>query len=220
MMDYTTAVARPGEGVIAAAVGGYSECNVFPDAVMEPWIGAILLLMLGIGLALLEVFFPSAGVLAFLSAAALIAAIVMGFYQSPLVGALVFAGVALGLPTVVVFALQYWPKTAMGRRVLLVAPKSEDVLPDNPDKELLKAFIGRTGKAKSKLLLSGVITLDGRTLDAVSESMPVEVGQTVRVVQVRGHSLVVRPVADDEPPPPPPDPLQRTYEDPFEPPPQ
>jgi hypothetical protein len=50
--------------------------------------------------------------------------------------------------------------------------------------------------------------------------MPVEVGQAVRVVQVRGHSLVVRPVADDESPPPPPaDPLQRTFEDPFDAPP-
>jgi membrane-bound ClpP family serine protease len=187
---------------------------------MEPWIWATLLLVLGTGLALLEVFFPSAGVLGFLSAAALLASIVMGFYQSPTVGAVILVVIAAGLPTLIAVALQYWPKTAMGRRVLLVAPRSEDVLPDNPDKELLKGLVGRTGKAKSKLLLSGVITLDGRTFDAVSESMPVEVGQAVRVVQVRGHSLVVRPVAEDElPPPPAADPLQRTYEDPFDAPP-
>ena len=68
-----------------------------------------------------------------------------------------------------------------------MAPTSEDVLPDDPEKERLKGLIGRTGRAKSKMLLSGVITIDGRTVDAVSESMPVEVGQTVRVVQVRGH---------------------------------
>ena len=101
--------------------------------------------------------------------------------------------------------------------MLLVAPRSEDVLPDNPDKELLKGLVGRTGKAKSKLLLSGVITIDGRTLDAVSESMPVEVGQTVLVLQVRGHCVVVRPVTGDEPSVSPPvDPLQRNYDDPFD----
>jgi membrane-bound ClpP family serine protease len=184
---------------------------------MEPWIWAVLLLMLGIGLAVMEVFFTSAGILAVLSAMSLLAAVVMGFYQGPLAGALILVGVVVGLPVIIVLAFQYWPKTAMGRRVLLMAPKSEDVLPDDPDKEMLKGLVGRTGRAKSKLLLSGVITIDGRTVDAVSESMPVEVGQTVRVVQVRGLRVVVRPVAEDEPSAPPPaDPLKQTYDDPFE----
>jgi membrane-bound ClpP family serine protease len=184
---------------------------------MDPWIWAVLLLMLGIGLAVMEVFFTSAGILAVLSAMSLLAAVVMGFYQGPLAGALILVGVVVGLPVVIVLAFQYWPKTAMGRRVLLMAPNSEDVLPDDPDKEMLKGLIGRTGRAKSKLLLSGVITIDGRTVDAVSESMPVEVGQTVRVVQVRGLRVVVRPVAEDEPPASPPtDPLRENYDDPFE----
>jgi membrane-bound ClpP family serine protease len=184
---------------------------------MEPWIWAILLLALGIGLVVLEVFFPSAGILGFLATVTLIAAVVMGFYQSALAGALIFAAVVLGLPATLILAFRYWPKTAMGRRILLLAPKSEDVLPDDPTKDLLKGYIGRRGKAKSKLLLSGVITIDGRTVDAVSESMPVEVGQTVQVVQVRGRRVVVRPVADDElPPSPPADPLQRAFDDPFE----
>ena len=121
-----------------------------------------------------------------------------------------------GLPTAIVLAFKYLPKTAMGRRLLLMAPKSEDVLPDDPEKERLKSLIGRTGRAKSKMLLSGVITIDGRTVDAVSESMPVEVGQTVRVVQVRGHRVVVRPVDEEPAAAPPADPLQRTYDDPFE----
>jgi membrane-bound serine protease (ClpP class) len=183
---------------------------------MDPWIWAVLLLVLGTGLALLEVFFPSAGILAFLSASALIASIVMGFCQSSLVGGIILAVIAAGLPTLIAISLQYWPKTRMGKRVLLGAPMSADVLPDDPNRDLLKTFIGRTGKAKSKLLLSGVITIDGRTLDAVSESMPVDVGQMVRVVQVRGRSLVVRPVADDEASASPPaDPLKRTFDDPF-----
>jgi membrane-bound ClpP family serine protease len=184
---------------------------------MEPWVWAVLLLMLGIGLAVMEVFFTSAGILAILSAMSLIAAVVMGFYEGPVTGWLSVLGVVGGLPTVVVLAFKYWPKTAMGRRVLLIAPKSEDVLPDHPNKEWLKTLVGRRGRAKSKLLLSGVIAIDGRTVDAVSESMPVEVGQTVEVLQVRGQRVVVRPVTDDEPPAAPPaNPLAETYDDPFE----
>lgn len=184
---------------------------------MDPWIWAILLLVLGTGLAVMEVFFPSAGILGFLSALSLVAAVVMGFYQSPLAGALTLMGVIVGLPIVIVLAFKYWPKTAMGRRLLLGVPTSKDVLPEDPNKEWLTSLVGRTGRAKSKLLLSGVITIDGRTVDAVSESMPVEVGQTVLVLQVRGHRVVVRPVAEDESSASPPaDPLQRNYDDPFD----
>ena len=186
---------------------------------MDPWIWAVLLLVLGTGLAVLEIFFPSAGMFGFFSAVAVLAAIVLGFQQGPVAGLLILLGAVVGLPTIIVLGFQYWPKTAMGRRVLLMAPASEDVLPDDPEKEYLKGLIGRTGRAKSKMLLSGVILIDGRTVDAVSESMPIEPGQTVRVVQVRGHGVVVRPVDEEASDAPPVDPLKRTYEDPFEPPP-
>ena len=68
------------------------------------------------------------------------------------------------------------------------------------------------------MLLSGVIVIDGHTVDAVSESMPIEVGQAVRVVQVRANRVVVRPV-DEASAAPPIDPLQRTFDDPFDTPP-
>jgi membrane-bound ClpP family serine protease len=183
---------------------------------MDPWVWAILLLVLGTGLVVLEIFFPSAGILGFLAAVSLLAAIVMGFYESALVGILILTGVVVGLPVVIVLGFKYWPKTAMGRRVLLMAPTSEDVLPDDPDKDFLKSLVGRVGRAKSKMLLSGVITIDGRTVDAVSESLPIEAGQAVRVVQVRGHGVVVRPVDEEPPAEPAVDPLQRAYDDPFD----
>jgi membrane-bound ClpP family serine protease len=183
---------------------------------MEPWVWPILLLGLGAGLAVLEVFFPSAGILAFLSAAAIVAAIIMGFRVGPFTGIATLIVAAVGLPTILVLAFKYWPHTAMGRRIMLTAPTSEEVLPQNPDFERLKELIGHTGRAKSKMLLSGVVTIDGQTIDAVSESMPIEVGQTVRVVQVRANRVVVRPVDDEAPPGPPPDPLKQTYDDPFD----
>lgn len=183
---------------------------------MNLWIWALLLLALGTIFALMEVFFPSAGILGFLSAVSLLAAVVMGFYHSPLTGVLILLGAAFGLPTVVILGFKYWPKTAMGRRILLAGPSSEEVLPADPEKDYLKSLVGRTGRAKSKMLLSGVIVVDGRTVDAVSESMPIEIGQAVRVVQVRGRGVVVRPSDETETPVASTDPLKQTYDDPFD----
>ena len=41
--------------------------------------------------------------------------------------------------------------------------------------------------------------VDDRDYDAVSEGMPIDQGQRVRVVDVRTCRIVVRPVSDEEP---------------------
>ena len=180
---------------------------------MPYWISTILLLILAISLAVLEVFFPSAGVLAFLSAVALISSLVMAFYQGFWFGVVAMPTAITALVAAVVLGLKYWPKTAMGKRVLLTVPDSDAILPDEPERDFLHSLVGRTGRAKSKLLLSGVVTIDGRTFSAESEGMPVEEGELVRVIQVRGAYLVVRPIDEQSLPV---DPLQQTYDDLFD----
>jgi membrane-bound ClpP family serine protease len=187
---------------------------------MDYWVWAVLLLVLGMCLGIMEVFFTSAGLLAFLSAASIIAAVIMGFQQGPMGGFVILILAMAGMPTVVVLAFKYWPKTSIGRRVLLSAPTSEDVLPDDRNKDHLKALIGRVAKAKSKLLPSGVVIVDGHNVEAVSEGMPIEVGQELRIVQVRGKRVVVRPIELDAPSDTAKDPMRRPIdailEDPFD----
>jgi len=186
---------------------------------MDYWVWAVLLLVLGMCLGIMEVFFTSAGLLAFLSAASIITAVIMGFQQGQMAGFIILILSVAGMPTVVVLAFKYWPRTAIGRRVLLSAPTSEDVLPDDRNKDHLKALVGRSAKAKSKMLPSGVVIVDGHNYEAVSEGMPIEVGQEVRIVQVRGKRVVVRPIELDAPVETAQDPLRRPIdaiaEDPF-----
>ncbi len=190
---------------------------------MDPWVWAVLLLVFGMGLAILEIFFPSAGVLGFLAASSILAAIIMGFRHGPLVGFVVLTVAIVGLPVVVILALKYWPKTAMGRKVLLLAPDSDDVLPEDPRRDHLKSLVGRVAQTKCKMLPGGAITIDGRTVDALSEGMPIEAGQPVRVIEVRANRVVVRPLEDETPSPAAEDPLRRPIDsvapDPFDEPP-
>ena len=70
------------------------------------------------------------------------------------------------------------------------------------------------------MLPSGVVIVDGRNVEAVSEGMPIEVGQEVRIVQVRGKRVVVRPIELDAPSETAKDPMRRPIdailEDPFQ----
>jgi membrane-bound serine protease (ClpP class) len=189
-----------------------------------PWAWAILLLLVGLAIAILEVFVPSGGVLGFLAVCSALAAIVVGFMDGrPWFGFTILTTALIGLPATVIVALKWWPRTPMGQRMLLGTPSDGDVLPDTPRQMGLKDLVGRVGVAKSEMLPSGAIRIDGRTIDAVTEGMPVDVGQQVRVMEVHGNRVVVRPVDAESPSPAAGDPLRRPIDtvgsDPFEEPP-
>jgi membrane-bound serine protease (ClpP class) len=188
---------------------------------LAPWAWAIILLMLGLALVVLEVFIPSGGILGFLAGCSILAAVAVGFMDGrPWVGLTILATAVFGIPITVILALRWWPRTPLGRRMLLGAPTDAEVLPDSPRQRKLKDLVDRVGVAKSKMLPSGAVTIDGRTIDAVSEGMPIAVGQRVRVIDVHGNRVVVRPVEDEASSPSEADPLSRPIDavglDPFE----
>jgi membrane-bound ClpP family serine protease len=186
---------------------------------MEPWIWAVILLALGLGLSVLEVFLPSGGIIGFLAASAILAAILVAFREGSGTGLAVLSSAMVTIPVVIALALRFWPKTAIGRRMLLSSPESDEILPDNPRYHYLKGLVGRVGVAKSKMLPSGAVSIDGRTIDALSEGFPIEIGQRVRVMEARGNRVVVRPVTDEIPEDNEADPLARPIDtvvpDPF-----
>jgi len=182
---------------------------------MDLWVWGVLLIILGFGLAVLEVFFPSAGILGFLAVTSLLGGIILGFTHGGVAGLGLLMGTVIGLPVVIVLAFKFWPHTAIGRKMLLSAPETDDVLPVDERKQALKSLVGQVAEAKSKMLPAGAITVDGQTIDAVSEGLPIEPGQPVRIIKVSGYRVVVRPV-DEAPRADADDPLERPVDDPFE----
>jgi membrane-bound ClpP family serine protease len=159
---------------------------------------AVILLAIGLALAILEFFVPSGGVIGFLAALAVIAAIVMAFVHDPRAGLAFMAVTAVVLPAGLAVALQIWPRTPLGKRILLDVPRSEEVLPDPDQRQQLRSLVGRVGRAKSIMLPGGVVVIDDRQYEAISEGMAIEPGQHVKVLEVRGSRLLVR--ATDERP--------------------
>jgi len=173
---------------------------------------AVILLLIGLALLALEFFIPSGGVLGFLSVCTVLAAITLAYMSGPLKGFLFLGATVVAIPAVLAVAVKVWPETPMGRRLLLRPPSSEEVLPDDDARRGLRALVGQTGRAKSKMLLSGAAVFDGRTVDAVSESMPIEPGQLVRVVAVHGNRVVVRAIEETPTSEKPDDPLSQPLE--------
>jgi len=167
---------------------------------MSPIIWAVLLMSVGLGLAMLEVFIPSAGILGFLSVAAIITAIVLAFNSGGATIGFLFLGVAaVSLPTAIILAFKWLPNTPVGRRLMLGNPRGREVLPQDDPRETYQALIGSTGIAKSAMLPGGAIVIDGKIYEAVCESGSLESGERITVARVRNNRLVVRKIAEGTP---------------------
>src|SRR4051812_21241160 len=134
---------------------------------------AILLLLSGCALVVLEVFIPSGGIISILAAVAFIASILIASWEGPTTGpatGFMFAAITLfAVPSLVAIAFKYWPKTKMGKAFLGELPREDEVVPDDPRRGL----IGRVGVARSKMLPSGAIEIDGQMVDAMTQGQAI-----------------------------------------------
>ncbi|MEX0585793.1 MAG: NfeD family protein [Pirellulales bacterium] len=162
---------------------------------------AVVLLAAGLAFVLLEMFVPSGGVLGVLAALAIVGSIVMAFLHHNTYVGIGFAVVeVIGISALVAGLLKWWPDSAIGRRIVPQLLTGEEVLPDNEQVQALRQLLGKVGTARCLMLPSGAISIEGRVVNALSEGMAIEAGTRVRVIEVRGNRVVVRPVQDEPPP--------------------
>ncbi len=158
---------------------------------------AVLLLIVGIGILTAEVFVPSGGFLGVITFITLVLALVFAYRawgtSHPSVF-WAFCGVLLLLvPAALGGAFYMLPRTALGQRVLLEAPTSEQLTPFMKETDRLTKLIGRFGQTLTMLNPGGLVLLDGERLHVFSEGMIIEPGRSVEVLEVRGNRLLVRP---------------------------
>jgi len=160
---------------------------------VSPWIWTIIFVFSGLLFAVLELFLPSGGILAFFSLAAFCAAVVFAFHQGMEFG-LAFLGILLiGIPVLVWQLFMLWPHTPIGRRMLL-EPNDDPALQRDPEKDVLQNLLGKTGVAQSRMMPSGIVLLEGIKYDALSEGEPIDPGTPIIVIQANKLNVVVRAV--------------------------
>ncbi len=160
---------------------------------MDSWYWTIILLGLAILFAFLEVFVPSGGILAFLAGSALLGSVVFAFLENALAGALYVSILAVVVPILLRHLLNLWPRTVMGRQLML-DPETDPALMPDASMESRRLLVGKHGIARSKMMLSGLVEIEGRRWNAVSESEAIEAGEEIVVTRVDGIGMLVRKV--------------------------
>jgi membrane-bound ClpP family serine protease len=160
---------------------------------MEPLTVAYLLIALGLALLVAELFLPSGGVLFLACSVCILVGVAMAFvYGDTATGMVTLLGVFVAVPALATLMLYVWPRTPMGRRLIL--PDQDATVANMPVNLELENLRGRYGRALSDLRPAGVVDFEGRRVDTITEGMMVAAGSWVRCVDVRAGKVVVRPV--------------------------
>jgi len=156
------------------------------------------LIVLGMVLLAAELFIPSAGIITVLALVCIGVGVAIPFWHGQFAtGMITLLAVFIILPIFGAFLMHYWPKTRMGKRLMLPGPDEDAELAAAPVNLALEQYRGRIGKAFSSLRPSGIVDFDGQRVDCLAEGILVEPGTWVRCIDVKPGRVLVRPI--DEP---------------------
>ncbi len=106
----------------------------------------------------------------------------------------VLAGAGLGTVVAAALLRHFLPHAPMFNRMLL-APPSHEELSALAEREAMARFdhlVGRRGTAFTPLVPSGKARIDEQLIDVLTEGEFVDRGQSIEVIAVRGHRVLVR----------------------------
>ncbi len=149
---------------------------------------SLILLAAGILVIVVEMFIPSAGVLGVVAATLLIGGVIVAFIHSLFFGLVVLSGTSLTMPLLFWLLVKVWPLTPLGKAILM-NDTNENVLPESD----VDQMVGQVGIAKTKMLPSGTVVIDGKQHDAVSDGFAISPGDVVKVISARGNRIYVEP---------------------------
>ena len=149
-------------------------------------------------LLVIEVFVPSGGIIAIVSAVVAIAGVVSLFRYDTTWGLIGMLTVMLLGPIVLAFGLKVWPNTPIGRAMMFGEGGREAEERRERAQEdataALNQLTGQTGEALTDLHPSGTIRINGVKHDAISDGGWIDRGTTVRVIGRSLNELRVRQV--------------------------
>jgi len=152
-------------------------------------------------LLVVEFMIPSGGLVGIAAVITVVAALAVAFAHSTTAGVILLMFVAATTPLVFIGVIHVWPHTPIGRRILNRRPgqtydgRSQRKLADGTP---LDDLVNRRGVAKTNMLPSGLILVDSRRVDAVSEGMAIDAGTPIIVTKIEAGKIHVRPLSGEE----------------------
>lgn len=152
---------------------------------------ALGLFVLAILIFFVDLFIPTGGVLIGVTGVLALGAIVLAFMHSVSTGLWMIIGTFLAIPLMFWAFIELWPKTPVGKRLIVSPEKADDFVWSDAKNADPKTLIGAVGIVVDELLPSGFVKIHNRKYEAITETGPIDSGKPVKVVGLDLGRLVV-----------------------------
>lgn len=160
---------------------------------MSSMIGLILLAFVGLAALIIELFVPAGGLIGLLGIGSIVTAIVRAFQTQGTAVGTVFLIVSIVLiPTIFVVWFRHFPKSFMGRKLILQDSQSREEGYTSHTEEKYPDLEGKEGKTVTPLRPAGTVIIEGRRYSAVTDGEFIEAGERVTVKKIEGNRIEVR----------------------------
>jgi membrane-bound serine protease (ClpP class) len=161
---------------------------------MALWI-PIALTGIGFVAIFLELFVPAAGVIGAAGIISMIVATVLAWtHQGRAAGTALLACVLLGTPFVILIGLKVFPRSFVGKRLILGESQRKETGYTSYTSERYDELTGKEGIALTTLRPSGMVKIDENKYSVVTHGELIEKDERVKVVRVEGSRIVVRKI--------------------------
>jgi len=145
----------------------------------------LVLLLIGVGLLIIEMFIPGFGVCGVTALILLALSAVLAVIYVPY-GWVFVSLEALVITGLLLLIFRYFKKNMQGKLVL-----GENLNEDSDRYSGMDSFLGREGVARTTLRPFGTVDFNGVLVDSCSEGEYIEKGRRVKVVEVKNQRVTV-----------------------------
>jgi membrane-bound ClpP family serine protease len=153
--------------------------------------------LIAVGLLLMaaELMLPTHGVLFGLGLGCVVVGVILSFGAGFSTGVTTMTVMAVVVPLLMGLLLYVWPRTPLGKRMILRQPDDDAAVANMPATLELERLRGRYGRTVSPLRPCGVVEFDGKRVDTMTDGQMIEPNDWVRCVDIKGGRVIVRAVA-------------------------
>ena len=156
-------------------------------------IAIIALAIIGIAAMIIELFVPAGGIIGLVGLGSIIASIVRTFQtQGNMAGSLFMIGAFIAIPSIFILYFKYFPRTFMGRRLILSKNQSPETGYSSHTEHQYHELKGAYGTTETALRPAGSVIINGERYSAVTDGEFIEQGVSIRVSYTEGNRIVVR----------------------------
>lgn len=156
------------------------------------WEWIAILIFCGIAMLGLELIVPG-GIIGFAGLVTLFLAVVVTWYlYGPLPGLILLGLEIVLIPVFITIIVKKFPQSFLGRAFIKTA-----VIEDEDFRHRQDELVGKSGEVVAPCHPAGIVSIDGKRHDVVSEGDFLAAGTKVNVVAVDGMHITVRPSSTD-----------------------